>query len=130
MQVLVLQRNRRHPAQDLPELDDRLEAELRVRRARPDVYQIKRGRGGRVRLSTLGDGLGALGRAPRVPRLQELVPADARGDGGYSAETGRGDAAATTWIVRGETGVDSTWRDGSRRRRGHDADSPWRDGRG
>ena len=32
-------------------------------------------------------------------------------------QTGRGDAAATTWIFRG---------DGSRRRRGYDVDIPWR----
>ena len=40
-----------------------------------------------------------------------------RGRRGYSAETHRGDAAAATWIFRG---------DESRRRRGCDVDLPWR----
>ena len=49
----------------------------------------------------------------------------------YAAKTGRGDAAATTWIFRGD-GVAATPRPrrGSRRRRGRDVDIPRRRSRG
>ena len=50
-----------------------------------------------------------------MPRRRVAVPPRLRR--GYAAEARRGDAAAATWIFRG---------DGSRRRRGCDVDIPWR----
>ena len=52
--------------------------------------------------------------AAAAPERRDLATAVAARAG---METGRGDAAAATWIFRG---------DGSRRRRGRDADIPWR----
>ena len=56
-------------------------------------------------------------RTPASETFQAWVAAPPWRRCGYSVETSRGAAAATTWIVRG---------DESRRRRGCDVDIPWR----
>ena len=61
-----------------------------------------------------GGALCAYGLSVGAPTSETL--AVARGGGAESSRDGRGDAAATTWIFRG---------DGSRRCRGYDVDIPW-----
>ena len=75
--------------------------------------------GGGVKTSTVpSEALVGRGGAAAAPRGYSAVDKSRRRRGRDVdiAWTGRGGAAATTWIVRGEV---------SRRRRGRDVDIPW-----